>query len=404
MSGRIAGRMRISMNRDKLKGIQGIVQEMTDREYVSGVSCMVIQRGEEQGYFESGYRDIAGGHKMTRDTIHRLYSMTKPITSAAIMLLLEDGKIDLLDQVSDYLPGFRNQYVIERGVIVPVKQPMTIQHLLNMTSGLVYLGENNPAEIRSEKLIEEIKSKLLTDHAMTTMEIANRVGKLPLAFMPGTVWQYGLSADILGAIVEVVSDMRFGEFLEKRIFEPLGMRDTAFYVPQDKQGRLAKVYRQTEQGLVEETGCHLGIQNKMEMPPAYESGGAGLCSTIDDYAKFAQMLLGHGTYNGVRVMAPKTVEYMTTAHVTPAQQRGVETWESLAGYTYGNLMRIMTDPGAGAGMGSMGEYGWDGWLGTYMMNDPIHDLTLLIMHQITDSGTTPYTRRIRNVMFAALDE
>ena len=320
------------------------------------------------------------------------------------MLLLEDGKIDLLDQVSDYLPGFRTQYVIERGVIVPVKQPMTIQHLLNMTSGLVYLGENNPAEIRSEKLIEEIKSKLLTDHAMTTMEIANRVGKLPLAFMPGTIWQYGLSADILGAIVEVVSDMRFGEFLEKRIFEPLSMRDTAFYVPQDKQGRLAKVYRQTEQGLVEETGCHLGIQNKMEMPPAYESGGAGLCSTIDDYAKFAQMLLGHGTYNGVRVMAPKTVEYMTTAHVTPTQQRGVETWESLAGYTYGNLMRIMTDPGAGAGMGSMGEYGWDGWLGTYMMNDPIHDLTLLIMHQITDSGTTPYTRRIRNVMFAALDE
>ena len=392
------------MNRDKLKGIQSVMQEMTDKEYASGVSCLVIQYGEEQYYYDTGYRDIANRYIMTRDTIHRLYSMTKPITAAAVMLLLEDGKIDLLDQVADYLPGFRNQYVIERGLIVPVKQPMTIQHLLNMTSGLVYPGESNPAEVRCEKLIEEIKSKLMTDHAMATVEIANRIGKLPLAFRPGTTWQYGLSADVLGALVEVVSGIHFGEFLTKRIFEPLGMQDTAFYVPQDKQERLAKVYRGTERGLEEETGCHLGIQNKMELPPMFESGGAGLCSTIDDYAKFAQMLLGRGTYQGVRIMAPKTVEYMTTAHVTPAQQRGVETWESLAGYTYGNLMRIMTDPGASAGLGSMGEYGWDGWLGTYMMNDTVHDLTLLIMHQKTDSGTTAYTRKIRNIMFAALDE
>ena len=392
------------MNRDKLNGIQAIMQEMTDREYVSGVSCLVIQHGEEQYYCETGYRDIVGRHKMTRDTIHRLYSMSKPITAAAAMILLEDGKIDLLDQVADYLPGFRNQYVIERGLIVPVKQPMTIQHLLNMTSGLVYPGESNPAEVRCEKLMEEIKSRLLTDHAMTTVEIVNRIGKLPLAFRPGTAWQYGLSADVLGAVVEVVSGMSFGEFLSKRIFEPLGMQDTAFYVPQDKQERLAKVYRSAEHGLIEETECHLGIQNKMELPPAYESGGAGLCSTIDDYAKFTQMLLGNGTYQGVRIMAPKTVEYMTTAHVTLAQQHGVETWESLAGYTYGNLMRIMTDPGASAGLGSMGEYGWDGWLGTYMMNDPAHNLTLLIMHQRADSGTTAYTRKIRNILFAALDE
>ena len=392
------------MDRDKLKKLQVILQEMTDRKYVSGVSCMVIHRGEEQCYYEAGSRDIDAGHKMTRDTIHRLYSMTKPVTAAAAMILLEEGKIDLLDQVSDYLPGFRNQYVIERGVIVPVKQPMTIQHLLNMTSGLVYPGEGNPAEVRCDRLIEEVKSKLLTDKALTTVEIANKAGKLPLAFMPGTAWQYGMSADVLGAVVEVVSGMRFGEFLSQRIFEPLGMCDTAFYVPQDKQGRLAKVYRETEQGLVEETGCHLGIQDKMELPPAFESGGAGLCSTIDDYAKFAQMLIGHGTYHGTQILAPKTVEYMTTAHVTPAQQYGVDTWESLAGYTYGNLMRIMTDPGAAVGIGSKGEYGWDGWLGTYMMNDPAHDLTILIMQQRADSGTTSYTRKMRNVMYAALEE
>ena len=392
------------MNRERLRRIPEIMQEMTDKAYVSGVTCMVLQNGEEQCYYETGYRDIAAGYKMTRDTIHRMYSMTKPVTAAAVMILLEEGKIDLMDQVSDYLPGFRNQYIIERGVIVPVKQPMTIQHLLNMTSGLVYPGEGNPAEIRCDKLMEEVKSKLLTEQAITTVELANRAGKLPLAFMPGTTWQYGLSADVLGAVVEVVSGMRFGEFLAKRLFEPLGMIDTAFYVSRDKQNRLAKVYRDGEQGLVEETGYNLAIQNKMEIPPAFESGGAGLCSTIDDYAKFTQMLLGGGTYQGIRILAPKTVEYMTTAHVTPAQQRGVDTWESLAGHTYGNLMRILVDPGAAVGIGSKGEYGWDGWLGTYMMNDPAHNLTLLIMHQKVDSGTTSYTRRIRNVLFSALDE
>lgn len=392
------------MNRERLNGIYEIMQEMTDKGYVSGVSCLVLQHGEEQCYYETGYRDIEAGYRMTRDTIHRLYSMTKPITAAAVMILLEDGKIDLLDQVSDYLPGFRNQYVIEQGVIVPVKQPMTIQHLLNMTSGLVYPGENNPAETRCDRLIEEVKSKLLTDQALTTVEIANRTGKLPLAFVPGTTWQYGFSADVLGAVVEVVAGMRFGEFLEKRLFEPLGMHDTAFYVPENKRNRLAKAYRDGGHGLEEEDGCNLGIQYKMELNPAFESGGAGLCSTIDDYAKFAQMLLSGGSYRGTRVMSSKTVEYMTTAHVTPAQQEGVKTWESLAGYTYGNLMRIMTDPGAAVGLGSKGEYGWDGWLGTYMMNDTVHGLTLLIMHQKADSGTTPYTRRMRNVLFAALDD
>lgn len=392
------------MNLEKLGSIQAIMREMTQRGFVSGMNCMVMQHGEEQFYYETGYRDIATESRMTRDTIHRLYSLTKPVTAAAVMILLEEGRIDLLDYVSDYLLGFRNRYVIEHGVIVPVKSPITIQNLLNMTSGLTYPGEGSPAEIRSDKLIEEIKEKLMTKQAHTTVEVANRIGKLPLAFVPGTAWQYGLSADVLGAIVEVVSGMRFSHFLKERIFEPLGMDDTDFYVPEDKQERLAKVYRETDGRLVEETECHLGIQNQMKTRPAYESGGAGLCSTIDDYAKFSQMLLGGGIYRGTRVLSSRTVEYMTTAHILPAQRAGIEAWESLKGYTYGNLMRIMTAPEEAAGLASRGEYGWDGWLGTYMMNDPAHDLTLLIMQQKTDSGTTAYTRRMRNVLFAALDD
>lgn len=392
------------MNRKKLERLGGIVREMTDSGFTAGISCMVIHHGEEQCYYEAGYRDVSAGLKMTRDTIHRLYSMTKPVTAAAVMILLEEGRIDLLDHVSDYLPGFRDQYIIERGVAVPVTRPMTIHNLLNMTSGLAYLGESNPAEVRGERLIEEIKVKLLTDQALGTVEIADRIGQLPLVFMPGESWQYGFSADVLGAVVEVVSGLRFGEFMAKRIFEPLGMKDTAFYVEKAKRERLSKVYREMESGLVEETDCHLGIQNKMERQPAFESGGAGLCSTIDDYARFNQMLMGHGTYRGTRIMSSKTVEYMTTAHILPSQRRGLETWESLAGYSYGNLMRIMTAPEEAVGLGSKGEYGWDSWLGTYMMNDPVNDITLLIMQQRCDTGTTVYTRKMRNAMFAALED
>lgn len=390
------------MNKEKLSKLQDILNEMTATGFISGVSCMVLQNGEEQCYYESGMRDIANALPITRDTIFRLYSMTKPITSAAVMMLLEEGKIDLLDPVSMYLPGFKNQQIWQKGMLIPAVRPITIQHLLNMTSGLTYGGEGSAAEVRTGALFEEIKEKLASDKPLTTIEIMNRLGQLPLAFQPGEKWQYGTSADVLGAVVEVASGMRFGEFLEERIFKPLGMKDTAFYVPADKQARLAKVYRETENGLEEFHISHLGVQNRMELQPAFESGGAGLVSTIDDYAAFAQMLLNKGTFRGNTLLSPKTVEFMTGAHPAPALQDYINQWENLPGYTYANLMRIMIDPGAAVSISSMGEYGWDGWLGTYMMNDPSNSLTLLIMHQKTDSGTTVYTRKMRNVLFPAL--
>lgn len=390
------------MNKEKLSRLQDILNEMTETGFISGVSCMVLQNGEEQCYYESGMRDIANALPITRDTIFRLYSMTKPITSAAVMILLEEGKIDLLDPVSMYLPGFKDQQIWQKGMLTPAVRPVTIQHLLNMTSGLAYGGEGNATEVRTGALFEEVKEKLTSNQPLTTIEIMNRLGQLPLAFQPGEKWQYGTSADVLGAVVEIVSGMRFGEFLEERIFKPLNMKDTAFYVPAEKQSRLAKVYRETESGLEEFHISHLGVQNRMELQPAFESGGAGLVSTIDDYATFTQMLLNKGTFRGNTILSEKTVEFMTGTHLAPALQDYINQWENLPGYTYANLMRIMIDPGAAVSMSAMGEYGWDGWLGTYMMNDPSNNITLLIMHQKTDSGTTVYTRKIRNVLFSAI--
>lgn len=390
------------MNLKKLSNLQAILQEMTDTGFVSGANCMVLQNGEELCYYEAGCRDIAGRLPVTRDTIFRLYSMTKPVTSAAAMMLIEEGKLDLLEPVSQYLPSFADQHVLRNGAAAPSGRPITIKDLLNMTSGLVYPGENNAAEVRTAALMEEVIKKMDSAHPVTTLEFMARLGEIPLAFEPGERWQYGLSADVLGAVIEVVSGMRFGEFLSKRIFEPLGMKDTGFYVPEEKQARLAKVYRQTNGGLEEFTFPNLGVSNHMKHAPAFESGGAGLVSTIDDYAAFTQMLLQKGSYKGVTLLAPKTVEFMTSAHLSPSLQAYIDKWENLPGHTYANLMRIMIDPGAASYMGSIGEYGWDGWLGPYMTNSPSDGLTFLLMQQKTDSGTTVYTRKLRNVLFSAL--
>jgi len=395
--------VKMKLNQKKLARLEELLEEMVETKFVAGICCMVLQDVEEKCYYEAGYLDMANRIPIARDTIFRLYSMTKPITSAAVMMLLEEGKIDLLDPVSKYLPGFRNQSVLRNGMPIPVSRPVTIQNLLNMTSGLVYGGESCAAEVRTGALFEEVTDRLLSSDAFTTIELINRLGQLPLAFEPGDRWQYGASADVLGAVVEIVSGMRFGEFLEKRIFAPLGMKDTAFYVPEEKQARLSKVYEPAPGGLRAYYGSHLGIQNRMETAPAFESGGAGLVSTIDDYAAFTQMLLHNGSFRGVSLLSPKTVEFMTSSHLMPALQNQVLQWESMPGYTYANLLRIMTDPGIPVSMGSLGEYGWDGWLGPYMTNDPANRMTLLIMQQKTGSGTTEYTRKIRNLVFSSLE-
>jgi len=391
------------MNQQKLSRIQELLWEMTETNFVSGANCMVLQGGEEQCYYEAGMRDLAAGLPMTRDTIFRLYSMSKPVTAAAAMILLEEGRIDLYDPVSDYLPGFREQNVMTDGMLTPVKRPVVIQDLLNMTSGLTYPGEGCPTELHTNQLMDEVITRLSSPKALTTCEIMNRLGTIPLAFQPGEKWQYGMSADVLGAVIEVVSGMRFGDFLRQRIFGPLAMNDTGFFVPSEKQDRLAKVYQDRGKELEEFHFPHLGISNDMKTPPAFESGGAGLVSTIDDYARFAQMLLHRGRFKNGTLLSPRTVDFMTQAHLSPALDTYVRQWESLAGCSYANLMRIMKDPGAAISISRTGEYGWDGWLGAYMTIDPADDMILLLMYQKTDTGTTAYTRKIRNVVFSALD-
>lgn len=390
------------MNKAHLSKLDAIMQEMVDTEFVAGCSILVLQDGEEQYFGAKGYRDIENKIPFTRDTMIRLYSMSKPVTAVAAMILLEEGKLALHDNVCDILPAFRDQCYADRYERIPVKKPMRVKDLLNMTSGLTYNGILNVTEAMLCGLVDEGIGRIGSDNEMTTMEFAERIAKLPLMFSPGEGYNYSFSADVLGAVIEKVSGMRFSEFLKERIFKPLGMNDTDFYVPAEKQNRLSKVYEKTEEGLKEYNYNNLLINLKADHAPAFESGGAGLMTTLDDYAKFATMLQKGGTVDGVRIIGEQTIKFMTEASMEDMPLEMYHKNMCNDGYEYCNLIQIMKDPSKAIAISTKGEYGWDGWLGPYFINDPVNKVTMLVGMQLTNAGTTPYTRKLKNIVFSSI--
>ena len=364
----------------------------------AGLSLLVCADGQEALYAETGYADIAANKPIRRDSIFRLYSQSKPVTAAAVMLLVERGVIDLFDPVEKYLPGFRKQRVWTPEGLVDVNRPVYVHDLLGMVSGLSY-PEGDGAGQYAARLFEEEHALIREGQGRGTVELANRIGELPLAFQPGDQYRYGTSADVLGAVVEVASGKSFAAFLKEELFDPLGMKDTAFWVPEEKRDRFVTCYKRVPGGLEVYEGLHLAVGDYTR-EPAFASGGAGLVSTLDDYAAFASMLLNEGLYKGQRVMSPATVRYMTQSQLTEHASR--TNWVNLVGYGYGRLMRVGLHPGQAGMIASMGEYGWDGWLGSYFANFPGERVTFLAMQNTTDTGTAPVTRKLRNIVLADL--
>lgn len=390
------------MNQERLARIDGLLQEAVDKGQVAGVSAMVIKDGQEQYYGQAGLADKEAGAPMQRDTIFRMFSMSKPITAAAAMILVERGVIDLLDPVEKYLPGFGNPKYHTASGTVQSDISITLKDLLGMTSGLPYGGAEGCAEKEMQALWDRVAKDQAAGNELGTVDFANQMGALPLAFRPGDRWQYGVSADVMGAVIEVASGRKFGDFLREEIFEPLGMKDTGFYVPAEKQHRFAAAYRLRDEGLVRWNDAHLCILPKYHKEPEFQSGGAGLVSTIDDYARFAMMLANEGELDGVRILSKRTVRYMTGNQLMP-QQVDTILWDSLRGHGYGNFMRVVLQESAAPSIAVNGEFGWDGWLGTYFCVDPEDKMVLLFMIQRLDAGTTDYTRRFRSIAYAALD-
>lgn len=369
-----------------------------------GAAVSVIYKGEEVFRNEYGMADKEKGISMEKDSIFRCYSMTKPVTSVAVMILVEAGKLSLSDAVSMYLPGFREQKVLTDDGLVPVEREVTIQDLMDMTAGVVYPDASFPAGAVMQEMIDEYYRKIFEeDEPTSTYDLANLIGQQPLAFQPGTQWNYSFCADVLGAVVEVISGKTYGEYLRERIFEPLGMVDTDFYVPEEKQGRFCQNYQYMPETKTLEpcTWQHLGLSYFHLKKPAFESGGAGLVSTIDDYARFVRMMLGKGSVDGVRILGRKTVEWMTRNHLDENQIKTLD-WEALKGYGYGNLMRVMIDREHAEMLGSNGEYGWDGWLGSYVCMDPEEDLAIIYVIQKCGGNGFRDVQVIRNIVYSAL--
>lgn len=391
-----------------LKYLENMLHHVMEKgikdKQIVGMNLLINKDGQELLYCQAGMADKEQGRYMSRNTIFRLYSMTKPVTAAAAMILMERGLLDLYEPVSSFLPAFGEKKGRRASSGAPDREIMVLD-LLRMTSGLVYPDPETEAGKAAGLVFQEAMDRLYTNQPMCTGELCEKLAEGPLAFEPGNSWRYGTSADVLGAVVEVVSGKRFSEFLREEIFVPLEMRDTDFWVPEEKRNRLAAAYETQQSGknmesMIPYTGNHLAIRNDMAVPPEYESGGAGLVSTLDDYMKFAQMLLGKGELNGVRILKPETVRYFENGELMPIPQKEFDQWIGLDGFSYGNLMRVCKEPSRSGMLARKGEYGWDGWLGTYFANFPNEKMTILMGMQTKDTGTSSLTRKVRNVILA----
>ena len=379
--------------------LEKCLQQAVEQQEAAGLSVLVKKDGEDLCFTSAGMADPAGRKPVRRDSIFRLYSQSKPVTAAAAMILADRGLLDLQTEIDRYLPGFRNPKVVTPdGRTVAAPRAPWVLELLGMTAGLSY-PDADPAGQYAAQVFEENQEQILQGGGMDTLTFCNRLGEQPLAFQPGTHWRYSTCADVLGAVIEAASGMRFGEFLRREIFEPLGMKDTGFWVPEEKRDRFVTTYARTEGGLQEFHELHLAV-GAYDRPPAFESGGAGLVSTLDDYMAFARMLMNGGEYGGRRILSEAAVRHMTGAQLTPDLQR--ELWDNLSGYNYGHLMRVCDAPSRLPFFGEKGEYGWDGWLGTYFVNIPESDTTFLFFQNVKDSGTSGAARRCRNLLAAAL--
>ena len=389
---------------ERLARITKFFQGEVDKGAIPGVTLIVSRDGKVAYQQALGYQDREKKAPMKQDAIFRIASMSKPITSVAVMMLAEEGKIDLLAPVMQYLPEFKD---VKVGVIKgeganatltteDVQRPMTVQDLLRHTSGLVYGPFGNTL------VHQAYKKANMFDPTQTLAEFVTKISKLPLAHQPGTVWEYGMSTDVLGRVVEVVSGMPFDRFVEERITKPLGMRDTGFYLSEAQGARLAEP--QVDPATGRRPGG-AGTADLTKEKVKWFSGGGGMLSTSDDYARFCQMLLNGGSLGEVRLLSPKTVALMSSDALPPGIPRlGYEemapTLEMGQGFGLGFAVR--TEPGHSPVPGSVGDFYWAGAYGTYFWIDPAEKLFAVLMVQMPFPQSGPYRRAMRELVYGAL--
>lgn len=368
----------VGMSEERLERLSKNLDQLVESNQIAGSVTLIARHGKVAYLRENGFQYKEGEVPMSEDTIFRIASMTKPITSVALMMLFEEGYFLLDDPISDWLPEYAEPMVAVKAPdgervatpykLVPANKPITIRHVLTHTAGLAnsYRG-----------MTRDLYLKTMSSEPRTTVEAqVRKAGSLPLNFHPGEAWEYGAATNVCGVLVELMSGMTLDEFFKVKIFEPLGMDDTHFNIPEEKVSRQSALYNPTEDGTIA-----LTRKATYSEPNAYFSGAGGLASTATDYWKFCQMLLNGGEFNGVRLLSRRTIDLMISNHV--GDHVG---WLMGEGYQFGLGFRILSDPGHAYEHLSLGSFGWGGAFNTYFFIDPVEDMIGISMTQIRPYG------------------
>jgi len=401
----------VGMSTQRLARIGEAFRKEIDQGKLPGAVFLVARKGKLVYSEAIGFQDKETGKPIAKDTIFRIYSMTKPIVSVAAMMLVEEGRIQLTDPVSKYLPAMKPvsvsaaradaEFARITYALVPADREMTVQDLLRHTAGLAYgeITQNAPVK---EALGKAGIYKSTIDYDardLTPTEEVERLAKVPLAHQPGTVWEYSLASDVLGRVVEAAAAERLADFLDKRLFKPLKMSDTGFWVPQGKINRLAVPLS---------TDISSGKANNLidvSVAPANDSGGAGGVSTAADYLRFTQMLLNGGQLDGARVLSRSSVALMTSDHLGTRISAPVTPGELLLGvpgYTFGLGFAVRQGPGIAGVPGSAGEFMWAGYAGTYFWVDPKEEIVAVYMTQAPSPIRAYYRRLFKQLVYGAI--
>ncbi len=372
----------VGISAERLEEIAPALQDYVDKGQLPGFLTVIARKGKIAHFETIGMQDVENKKTVEADTIFRIYSMSKPITSVAVMILYDEGRLQLDDPVEMYIPAFKDMKVFnkEQTETHTAKNKMTVKHLLTHTSGLTYGWGDKPVD----KLYGELK---IFKRGSGLAEMAEKLGDIPLVFEPGERWNYGVSTDVLGYLVEVVSEMPFEEFLQTKLFKPLNMVDTAFSVPQEKVERFAALYRPTEEG---------GLKLARNAPLAnddvsfFPSGGGGLVSTAADYLRFCQMLLNGGELDGVCILKTDTVELMRYPH----HQYGKDG-------AFGLGFHVVTRKDGDENKRSTGAFSWSGAAATTFWIDPEKELIGILMTQLLNNRY-PFQGEFRNFTYQAL--
>ena len=392
----------------RLARIRDVIQSEINADRMPGAVVLVARKGAIVHSDIVGFQDKGAGKPLKRDTIFRAYSMTKPIVSVMAMMLVEEGRLQLTDPVSKFFPAMAKMEVMTNpaeanSARVPAARPITVHDLLRHTSGLTYAEFTRSAAVKAAYqeaglFSTEVPSKWIT---LTPQQQIEAFSKAPLLSQPGSTWEYSLSTDLLGRVLEAVSNKPLSVLLDERLIQPLGMKDTSFVVPASKVSRLAEPLK-----IDPTTGGPMMVMLDVTRATGNDSGGAGMSTTADDYLRFCQMLLNGGTLDGKRYLSRTTVALMTSDHLGPKVATPVQPGEVLMGvqgYTFGLGFMVRQGPGIAGVHGSEGDFAWGGLGGTFFWVDPKEQLIGIMMAQTPGAVRQQYRRMIKTLVYQALD-